>query len=242
MLRSIKQICGDKLGASDGEIGRVKDFYFDDQRWAVRYVVADTGTWLPGRLVLISPHAFGSFPSSGKILPVHLTRKQIETSPSIDTHKPVSRQFEEEYYRHYGWPYYWEGDVLWGMSAFPNVPEDANPFSSRAAINNGAKPENADIHLRSTQAVTGYQIETGGEVVGHVEDFLMDERSWAICHLVVNTGNRFTGAKVLVSPGQIERISWEESKVFVNVSKEAMLERPASDARLAESSDALQPK
>ena len=55
MLRSIKQLHGAKLGASDGEIGHVKDFYFDDQNWAVRYVVADTGSWLPGRQVLISP-------------------------------------------------------------------------------------------------------------------------------------------------------------------------------------------
>ena len=119
MLQSIKQLYGKKLGASDGEIGHVKDFYFDDQNWAVRYVVADTGTWLPGRQVLISPHAFGSLHQAGKVLRVNLTRKQIEDSPSIESHKPVSRQYEEEYYRYYGWPYYWQGDGLWGMSSFP---------------------------------------------------------------------------------------------------------------------------
>src|ERR1700733_8471858 len=100
MLRSIKQLLGDKLGASDGEVGHVNDFYFDDQNWAVRYVVVDTGSWLPGRQVLLSPHAFGNLHQVGKDLVVSLTRKQIEESPSIDMHKPISRQYEEDYYRY----------------------------------------------------------------------------------------------------------------------------------------------
>src|ERR1039457_4829088 len=120
MLRSIKQLCGNKLAASDGEIGHVKDFYFDDQNWVVRYLVVDTGSWLSGRKVLISPHAFGNLDQAGESLLVNLTRKQIEDSPSIESHKPVSRQYEEDYYRYYGWPYYWEGAGLWGgMRGFP---------------------------------------------------------------------------------------------------------------------------
>ncbi len=138
MLRSIKQLYGDKLGASDGEIGHVKDFYFDDENWAVRYVVADTGSWLPGRLVLISPHAFGNLDQAGNILRVNLTRKQIEGSPSIESHKPVSRQYEEEYYRYYGWPYYWQGDALWGMGGFPIL--ELPPNISGASAGRGERP------------------------------------------------------------------------------------------------------
>jgi len=119
MLRIVKKLFENKLGASDGEIGHVNDFYFDDQNWAVRYLVADTGSWMPGRLVLISPHAFGNLYQGGKVLLFNLTRQQIENSPSIELHKPVSRQYEEEYHRYYGWPFYWQGDQLWGMSAFP---------------------------------------------------------------------------------------------------------------------------
>ena len=114
MLRSVKKLFEDKLGASDGEIGHVKDFYFDDQNWAVRYLVADTGSWMPGRLVLISPHAFGNLYQGGKVLLVNLTRQQIENSPSIESHKPVSRQYEEEYHRYYGWPFYWRGRCIVG--------------------------------------------------------------------------------------------------------------------------------
>lgn len=229
MLRSIKQICGDKLGASDGDIGHVKDFYFDDRHWAVRYLVADTGSWLSERSVLLSPHALGSLPPGGKILPVNLTRKQIEDSPATETHKPVSRQYEEAYYQYYGWPYYWQGDGVWGMSGFPILTESLKPFAGEPPTESGAKPDRVDGHLRSAQDIIGYQVQTGDEIAGHVADFLMDDRSWVIGQLVINTGNRFTGKKVLLPPDKIDRISWEESKVFASVTKELLLELPAYD-------------
>ena len=107
MLCSIKQLYGNKLGASDGDLGHVQDIYFDDQSWAIRYLVADTGTWLPGRQVLISPYSLGRLDQAEKLLRVNLTRSQMENSPAIESHKPVSRQYEAEYHRYYGWPLYW---------------------------------------------------------------------------------------------------------------------------------------
>ena len=156
MLRSIKQLYGDKLGASDGDIGHVKDFYFDARNWAVRYLVADSGSWLTGRQVLISPHAFGSLNQVGKVLRVNLTRQQIENSPPIESHKPVSRQYEEEYYRYYGWPFYWRGDALWGLSGFPILEKTALLSRASRPPISGLPPEAADTRLWSTQAVNGY--------------------------------------------------------------------------------------
>ena len=118
MLRSIRQLYGKTLRTSDADIGHVKDFYFNDQQWVVRYVIADTGTWLLGRLVLISPHAFGNFHQDGDRLLVNLTRQQIENSPAMESHKPVSRQYEEEYNRYYGWPSYWDGAGIVGREWF----------------------------------------------------------------------------------------------------------------------------
>ncbi|MBC8040397.1 MAG: PRC-barrel domain containing protein, partial [Opitutaceae bacterium] len=117
MLQNIKTLHGKKLAASDGDIGHVADFYFDDTSWAIRYLVANTANWLTGRLVLISPHALGLPDADSATIPVHLTRAQIENSPSIDTDKPVSRQYELDYYRYYGWPVYWDGGGSWGMGA-----------------------------------------------------------------------------------------------------------------------------
>jgi hypothetical protein len=227
MLRSVKQLIGDKLGASDGEIGHVKDFYFDDQNWAVRYLVADTGSWLPGRQVLISPHAFGSLHQAGKVLRVNLTRKQIENSPSIESHKPVSRQYEEEYYRYYGWPYYWQGDALWGMSGFPILELPAKSLASERATVSGAHPERADAHLRSTQAVNGYHLQASDGMIGHVCDFMMDDQSWAIGQLVIKTGHRLSGKEVLIPTKKVDRISYEESTVSVNLTSEAVEQSPA---------------
>jgi hypothetical protein len=222
MLRSIKQLYGDKLGASDGEIGHVKDFYFDDQNWAIRYLVADTGSWLPGRQVLISPQSLGRLDQAEKVLRVSLTRKQIEHSPSIESHKPVSRHYEEEYYRYYGWPFYWQGDALWGMSGVPILGMPAKPLPNESDTTSGSQPERADAHLRSARAVNGYHLRTGDGMIGHVCDFMMDAQSWAIAQLVIKTGHRFSGKEVLIPTKNVDRISWDESTVFVNLTREAV--------------------
>lgn len=228
MLQSIKQLYGNKLGASDGEIGHVKDFYFDDQNWAIRYVVADTGSWLPGRQVLLSPYSLGRLDQPERILRVNLTRNQIENSPPIESHKPVSRQIEEEYHRYYGWPFYWRGDGLWGLSGFPIL--ELPPSESPPAF--GPQPERADAHLRSTQAVCGYQLETKDGVIGHVCDFMMDAASWAIGQLVVRTGHRLSGKEVLIETKHVERISYDESKVFADLTGDAVERSPVYDVVL----------
>jgi hypothetical protein len=193
----------------------------------VRYLVADTGSWLPGRKVLLSPHAISSLDQAGKLLGVNLTRKQIEDSPSIDSHKPVSRQYEEEYYRYYGWPYYWQGDALWGLSGFPILELPPKSLPSERAIPSGPPLENSDAHLRSTQAVNGYHIQATDGTIGHVCDFTMDDQTWAIRQLVIKTGHRFSGKEVQIQTSQVDRISYEESTVFVNLTSKAVEHSPA---------------
>lgn len=220
MLQSLKQIYGHQLAALDGEIGHVKDFYFDSERWAIRYVVADTGSWLPRRQVLISPHAFGELHQSGKPLSVNLTRKQIENSPSIESHKPVSRQYEEEYYRYYGWPGYWQGGGLWGAGGSPIAPLPSNPVAAEKASDPQTK--GGDTNLRSTQAVSGYHLQASDGIIGHVSDFMMDDQSWAISQLVIKIGHRLSGKDVQIPVGVVDRISYEDSTVFVRLTKEAV--------------------
>jgi uncharacterized protein YrrD len=217
MLRSIGQLYGKKLGASDGHIGHVKDFYFKDQRWAIRYVVADTGSWLSDRLVLISPRAFGNLHQEGDCLLVNLTREQIENSPAIESHKPVSRQYEEALYHYYGLPSDWDEGEMWGPGGFPEAAPPPHLTPSK---------QGGDLHLQSTQALSGYPIQTSEGPIGHVIDFMIDDKSWAICHLVVETGHWYSGKEIVISPKHIDRISYEEEKIFVNVTKEAILQAP----------------
>ena len=229
MVQSIKQLYGNKLGASDGDVGHVKDFYFDDQSWAVRYLVADTGSWLPGRQVLLSPHSLDRFDQAAKVLRVNLTREQIESSPAIEQHKPVSRRYEEEYYKHYGWPYYWQGDALWGMSGFPILEQATTPLPVEQALLTANYGEGDDAHLRSMKAVKGYHLQASDGIIGHVCDFMMDPQSWAIRQLVIKIGHRFTGKEVEMPVSKVDRISYAESAVCVNLTMEAVEQGFAHD-------------
>jgi uncharacterized protein YrrD len=219
MLIRAKSLNGYKLHSRDGEIGRVEQFYFDDKHWAIRYLVANTGGWLSGREVLISPYALGDINTEKQDLAINLTKKQIEGSPSLETDKPVSRQFEEDYYGYYGWPVYWGGPYMWG--AYPNVERD---HEMRHDHNKGGKPW--DAHLRSTHAVSTYTIQAADGELGHVGDFVIDDQAWAIRYLIIDTRNWWPGKKVLISPKWIERVSWDESKVFVNLSRETIKKSP----------------
>lgn len=215
MLHNIKELYGHKLAASDGDIGHVKDFYFDDKTWVIRYLVADTGSWLTGRQVLLSPHALGKWEQDEKTLHVKLNKKQIEGSPSIESHKPVSRQYEVDYYRYYGWPAYWEGSYMWGLGGFPVVlPPSKDQIEAQLLHHH-----RDDKHLQSTHAVDGYQIQSVDGAIGSVSGFLVDKKSWAIRDLVVETGHWYSGKEILIAPGKVERISYEDSKVFVNLTK-----------------------
>jgi len=219
MLDKVGTLKGYTLKSRDGEIGKVLEFYFDDRHWTIRYLVADTGNWLRGRLVLISPYALGAVRRDEKQLVVDLTRKQIEDSPALDSDKPVSRQFEDVFYGYYGWPVYWGGPAMWGL--YPTIERD--PAIWREA----APHEKAwDPHLRSTREVSGYAIHAADGAIGHVSDFVIDDKTWAIRYLIVNTTNWWPGQKVLVSPQWIERISWDESQVFVSLSRQAIQASP----------------
>ena len=230
MIRHIKSLYGENLGASDGEIGHVQDVLFDDQCWVVRYLVADTGNWIPGRQVLLSPYAFTPIEQRGKILTVNLTRRQIEESPSLESHHPVSRQYEEMFYMYYGWPFYWQGTGLWGMSNYPALVLPAAPLPPEASDEAKLDVEaRSDAHLQSVKAISGYQVYSYEDSVGHVTDFLMDERNWAINHLVVDTRYLLPGRKVLIAPQQIKRISHEDSRIFMKVTKDAILQAPDYD-------------
>ncbi len=225
MKSSLNDLIGYTIRATDGDIGRVAEFYFDDEGWTIRYVVVDTGGWLSGRKVLISPVAFDAPDWESGTLPVNLTKEQVRNSPSIDTDKPVSRQHETELHGYYGWPVYWGGGAAFG--AF-----EASPLMVMETVKEDeVSPEEpgSDTHLRSTSQVTGNHIEATDGDIGRVEDFMVDDETWAIRYLLVDTRNWLPDRKVLVSPRWIKRVSWAESKVFVDLTRDAIGNSPEFD-------------
>jgi len=223
MQYSVKHVKGYDIGATDGDIGKLDDFYFDDESWTIRYLVAETGSWLLNRKVLISPFALGKADLSKKRVNVTLTKKQVEESPSIDTDKPVSRQHEASYLDYYGYPHYWGGPYLWGPVTYPQLSDAAQRRNEEARAE---REEGNDLHLRSANKVTGYHIEATDGDIGHVEDFIIDGETWEIRYIVVDTQNWWPGKKVLVAPQWIGRVSWNDSKVYVDLSRETIKNGP----------------
>jgi hypothetical protein len=232
MLRNASALEGFTIGAIDGDIGRVVDFYFDDQSWTARHLVVDTGGWLSGRRVLISPLSFKAMDWDNSRILVSLTRQEVENSPSIDTDQPISRQHERDYYGYYGMPYYWTGPYRWGAWATPldwGASSDARPEGALARESAPSQEEPGDPHLRSSGTVTGYYIHAIDGDIGHVEDLLIDDRDWAIRYIVVDTRNWLPGKQVLVSPEWIDRISWIDSTVYVSMLRETIQQSPEFD-------------
>ena len=229
MMNSVTHLNGSAVTATDGTIGHVKEIYFDDQAWAIRYLVVDTGSWLSGRDVLVSPYAVKQPLAAVKNIDVALTRQQVEKSPAIDTHMPVSRRHEREYLDYYAYPAYWGGDAMWAMSAMPLVPPALQtPLETqeeRAQIEKDVPAE--DVHLRSSANVTGYDIQASDDSIGHVADFVFDDESWAIRYLVIDTRNWWPGGKkVLIGTHWIESIDWAAKTVHVKLTRAQIKSSP----------------
>jgi hypothetical protein len=246
MLRSMNDLKDYTIHATDGNIGHVKDFYFDDKRWVIRYLVVDTGSWLSSRKVLISPIAIGKPNWRERMLPVSITKEQVKNSPDIDTAKPVSRQHEIEYLGYYNYPLYWGGMGLWGEEAYPNLmitgagglvtepPIFQTPSGNiDDADREVAEHQHEDPDLRSCVAVTGYGIKAIDGEIGHVSGFLVDEETWAIRYMIIEAGNWWLGHKILIAPQWVETVSWVDAKVSIQLTRQAIKEAPPYDPSVA---------
>jgi uncharacterized protein YrrD len=228
-----QQLTGYKLHGRDGDLGKIKEFYFDDKHWTIRYLVADTGTWLASRQVLISPYSVMSIDTDSRTVKVDLTKDQIENSPELDSDQPVSRQFELTYFDYYGWPSYWSGQYMWG--AYP-----LHPYIMRDRakwLHPAAGELKWDAHLRSMKDVSGHRIEATDGEIGHVVDFIIDDETWAIRYLIIDTTNWWPGGHVLVSPEWIARVSWPDRTVFMNVTRSDIEKSPPYKPEAAISRD-----
>jgi sporulation protein YlmC with PRC-barrel domain len=225
MLRSLKDLERYKVSASDGDIGSVVNFLFDDERWAVRYLVVDSGGFFSGRRVLISPISFGQADWSTRRFHVALTMDKVKNSPSIDADRPVSRQHERDYYGYYGYPYYWGYGGLWGMGLYPGLLATGRWDGPAAQHAN-----DSDVHLRSADEVRGYHIQGSDDAIGHVDDLIVDDETWAVRYLVVDTSNWWFGKKVLIAPAWASSVSWYERKVHLAMTRQAIKDSPEWNA------------
>jgi sporulation protein YlmC with PRC-barrel domain len=217
MQHSISSMIGYAIRATDGDLGKVDEFYFDDETWTIRYMVVETGNWLPGRKVLISPVAFGKPELESRMISVNLTCAQVGNSPNIDTDRPIYLQHEAELHEHYQWP--WRGGYGGTFGTTPLPLSSDKAFTEQEASASGRRD---DPHLRSTRQVISYHIHATDGEIGHVEDFIVDDENWAIRFLVVDTRNWLPGKKVLLSPQWIKRVEWADSSVHFDLTRESV--------------------
>jgi len=228
MLHSVGELRHFGIAALDGtHIGRVVDTYFDDERWAIRYLVVDMVHWLVGRRVLISSLAVRGIDRERRVLSTVLTRAQAAESPDFDSEKPVSRQHEVDLSRYYGLPYYLMSDAIESM-AIPTAASAPEPL-----VGEEAKRLREDPHLRSARVVTHYYVHARDRDSGHVADLLYEDGSWRIGYIVVATGSRLRpGRKVLVPVECVEEVVWSTSSVELGVRSETVKLAPEYDPTL----------
>jgi hypothetical protein len=233
MLQVISALKGYAIEASDGKIGSASDFLFDGEKWQSRWLVVDVGTWLSERMILLQPSAIVQTDYEGQKLRTNLTKAQVEGSPNISEHEPVSHQMERDLYSYYGWDPLWGGDYLGGSAGAIATPLVSAPYmgigAAGAAADIDLAPPIEDLALQSSNEVIGYHIHATDGEIGHVENFLIDSATWGIRYLIVATSNWWIGQHVLISPDAVREIDWSDRHVELNVTRDQVRSSPSWD-------------
>jgi hypothetical protein len=235
MLRHTSEIDGYAIGATDGPIGSITDFLFDDVTWLVRWLVVDTASFLSGRKVLLPPSALTHVNHIGRQLSVGLTKQQVKESPNTNVDEPVSGQMETDLYNYYGWSPYWSTGFYMGGYGYAGglLAPNGLGFRSRDREDDVARRTHGDRHLRSVREVKDYHIHARDGEIGHVADFLLKDGDWSIHYLVVDTQNWWPGKKVLISPRSVESTDWSTRTVNLDVDRQRVKDSPTYDGSKA---------
>jgi hypothetical protein len=239
MLHTLNDLKNLAIHASDGDIGLTKDFYFDDKQWVIRYLVVETGSWLFSKKILLSPISIKELSKEEQTLTVTISRDQVKSCPDIDSEKPVSRQYEVEYMRYYGYSHYWDNTGIWGSYPSPNMiapgyysvapkTDDLDSPDNFADVDAALSRDN-DHHLRSSDAVTDYHLDAIDGELGHLQGMLIDIDTWEIRYLIINTSNWWLGHLVLIAPKWIKEVSWPTSKIYVDMTQKQVKNAPTFD-------------
>ena len=229
MLRQIEALKGYTVNGTDGEIGNVNDILFDSSHWTVRHLVVDTGGLIGDHRHLISPYAVTNIDADDKRIDLDLTEQRVKDAPGIDADLPVSRQLEAQYYDYYAWPYYWTGPYSWGTGWVPKLSPNHAVDNVQQDLNAHLEAEQDDF-LHSFKVVNGYSVEASDGAMGDVEDMLMDDESWAIRFIVVDTNKVLPSKDVLVSPRAVRDINFRKSTLTLELTKDELKNMPSFES------------
>lgn len=224
MLTCLNDILGYRINALDGQVGVVKDFYFDSVAWTVRYIVADTGNWLMGKAVLLSLASVAGVNRPLRELSVDLTRKQIEEAPTIESHREISRSFEKDLAAYYSWPAYWEQDT------FGEALQLAPPaIRGHSWVGSTITAQEEHSGLRSLSELMGYHIVANDGRIGHLDRLVLNDDDWMVRYMVIETHNWVPGRKVLVAPEWVTGLDFIDKTMSLDLDRHTIKTAPAYD-------------
>jgi PRC-barrel domain protein len=225
MLRRIRDMEAYRLHATDGDIGHLEEFYFEDRHWRIRYFVVEIGTWLHSKRVLIAPSSVMGVDDGNRAIQTPFTKEQVQQSADVRTNKPVALQHSRDYYLYLGWPYYV------GLNASNVASEAADRESTETPSSESSFQRTADENLRSSKVVGHYHIMAVDGEIGHIEDFIVDDETWSLRYAVADTRNWRSGKKVLLPTDWILWVSWAESNAYVSLTKQLIATAPEYDSQ-----------
>lgn len=230
MLRGVNRLHGLTVRAVDDSIGCVDAFCFDDQSWAIRYMLVQTDSWLDGETVLISPRAIRTVDWARQRVDLNVTCRLIRDAPRTVAGQPISRPMELAHATYYSDEPYWYGPALWGNTGFPYYGDGITGFAppSAAAEREHVLPSGG-AYLHNTRELLNYQIRASDGALGYLSDFVMDDETWAVRYLVVDTRSRRPSKPALIAPAWIAAVSWDDRTIDIDLSSAMIRAAPAYD-------------
>jgi hypothetical protein len=205
MLWNASMMKGYAVLGLDGHLGTVSDLLFDDSSWKLRWLVVSTRDWFPNHEVLLPVSVLRYPDPTRRQFGVTLTVQQIQDSPHLDGDLPVSRQVEV-------------GSPLHHTAA-------GSPTGY--AVLSESKPN--DPHLRSMEAVIGHRVHAIDGLIGHVDDFLINDADWSVRFVKVDTRNWGPTQRALLPPRLIRKIDWLARAVHLEVDRREIENRSLHD-------------
>ncbi|PSL50806.1 PRC-barrel domain protein [Salsuginibacillus halophilus] len=226
MLFEAKKLRNFGVITSDGELGKIDDVYMDEDQWVIRYLVVNRKPLLPGGKVLVSPIAVERMDINGQTIHLNVTKEELEEAPGKEEAEPITRKKELELHHHFGYGYYWPAQGMWGSFPYPHQLRVEAPHHQRPQ----ELPNEEEIKVRSLKEMTGdwsgYDVEGSDGDIGTIDDVIVEDDTWNIRYISVDTGRLFSTGHAVLSSSWILHTEDEEKKVRVKMARHEVQAAP----------------
>ncbi|MCF3942003.1 PRC-barrel domain-containing protein [Oceanobacillus alkalisoli] len=211
------------IDATDGEMGKIKDIYIDDNDWKIRYAIVDTRKWLPERKVLLPPSIFIGVNPENESMEVEYDKSTIKNSPPVPEGTDLTRDKENQLFKYFGWTRYWSDDVILSGEKRPlgRVGSNEEEWYERMedplydADEGELRRHHRDNNLRSHEEIMNSRAHGKNGKLGKVVDFIYDD-DWKVKYIVLTSNNVMTNDYYPYPIERITSVDWFEGDVYLD--------------------------